>query len=136
MPLYMCNSPAGTISDDAKVKISNDIVRIHCGVTGAPAEFVHAFFVEDAATPPLNGQSAFLFGSIRGGRTDEQKAQIVSEMQASIVEHAGLDAQVVTVATRDTPASWVMEGGEILPEPGEEAAWMEDFNAKLAEAAK
>ena len=135
MPLYMCNSPKGTISDEAKVKISNDIVRIHCGVTGAPPEFVHAFFLEDADNPPLGDQSAFLFGSIRAGRTDAQKAQIVNEMQASIAKHAGIDAADVLVMTRDTPASWVMEGGEILPEPGEEAAWMDDFNAKLAEAA-
>lgn len=24
----------------------------------------------------------------------------------------------------DVPASWLMEGGRIVPEPGEEAAWL------------
>ena len=36
------------------------------------------------------------------------------------------------VLTADTPASWVMEGGDILPEPGEEEAWLAKHNAKLA----
>ena len=31
----------------------------------------------------------------------------------------------VGVGTVDVPASWVMEGGELLPEPGEEAEWLE-----------
>lgn len=26
--------------------------------------------------------------------------------------------------TVDVPARWVMEGGEVLPEPGEEEAWL------------
>jgi hypothetical protein len=29
------------------------------------------------------------------------------------------------VALVDVPARWVMEGGAIMPEPGQEAAWLE-----------
>jgi hypothetical protein len=39
----------------------------------------------------------------------------------------------VSMATRDVEAKWVMEGGDLLPEPGEEAAWLERHNQKLAE---
>ncbi|MEO1029684.1 MAG: tautomerase family protein [Pseudomonadota bacterium] len=135
MPVYMSNSPKGTISSAAKAKIAADVTRIHCDVTGAPPEFVHVFFLEDAPSPPLNGNSAFLLGSIRSGRTDAQKQQIASEMAASISSHTGLPLTTVGVTTRDTPASWVLEGGEIMPEPGEEAVWMERLNAKrMAEA--
>ena len=124
MPLYLCNAAKGAISDAAKPKIAADITRIHCAVTGAPAQFVHAFFVEEDAAPPLDGKSAVLFGSIRGGRTDSQKAQIVSEMRQSIQTHAGLDLEDIGMLTTDVPASWAFEGGEVMPEPGEEAEWL------------
>lgn len=124
MPLYICNAAKGAIDDAAKPKIAADITRIHCAVTGAPPQFVHAFFVEDSPAQPLNGKSASLFGSIRAGRTDAQKAQIVSEMRASVQTHAGLPLDDVSMITADVPASWVLEGGEIMPEPGEEAEWL------------
>ncbi len=124
MPLYLCNAAKGAISDEAKPKIAADITRIHCDVTGAPPQFVHAFFVEEDAAPPLDGKSAVLFGSIRGGCTDGQKEQIISEMRRSIHTHAGLDLDEVGMLTTDVPASWAFEGGEVMPEPGEEAEWL------------
>lgn len=132
MPVYICNAPKGAISSDAKPRIAADITRIHCAVTGAPEVFVHAFFLEDAPSPPLNDKSAFLAGSIRAGRTDAQKQQIVDEMRQSICHHTGLAWEEIAVITRDTPASWVMEGGEIFPEPGEEAEWLAQQDLKHA----
>ena len=124
MPLYSCNAAPGAISDEAKPKIAADITGIHCDVTGAPPIFVHAFFFEDAPHQPLDGKKAFLFGSIRAGRNDAQKAQIVDEMRRSIHTHAGIPLDEIVVVTQDTPAKWVLEGGEIMPEPGEEAEWL------------
>lgn len=124
MPLYSCNAAPGAISDEAKPKIAADITRIHCDVTGAPPIFVHAFFFEDAPHQPLDGKTAFLFGSIRAGRNDAQKAQIVDEMRHSIHTHAGIPLDEIVVVTQDTPAKWVLEGGEIMPEPGEETEWL------------
>ena len=65
-------------------------------------------------------------------QTDAQKAQIAEEMAASVAEHTGLSPETVHAFTTDTPASWVMEGGDILPEPGEEEAWLAAHEAKLA----
>ena len=133
MPLYMCNAPKGTISDAAKPKIAADITRIHCDVTGAPPQFVHAFFLDDAQAPPLGDKKAVLFGSIRAGRTDAQKAQIVTEMRESVHRHTGLALEDVGMITTDVPASWVLEGGEIMPEPGEEAEWLAKHHTQPAE---
>ncbi len=132
MPLYICNSQPGSIPAEAKAKIAHDVTRIHCDVTDAPAKFVHVFFFEGAPNPPLGETKATLFGQIRHGRTDAQKAQICAEMKDSILTHSSLDADTVHVHTADTPASWVMEGGDILPEPGEEEAWLAAHEAKLA----
>ena len=132
MPLYVCNAAKGAIKDEAKPKIAADITRIHCDVTDAPPKFVHVFFFEDAAMPPLGDKQAMVYGQIRAGRTDAQKAQIAKEMAASVCEHTGLEASGVHAFTTDTPASWVMEGGDVLPEPGEEEAWIAAHEAKLA----
>ncbi len=134
MPLYMCNAKKGAISDAAKTKIAADITRIHCEVTDAPPTFVHAFFFEDAPHAPLNGKSAFLFGTIRGGRNDEQKQRIVDEMTRAIHTHTTIPLDEIAAMIADTPASWVMEGGDLLPEPGEEAEWLKAHEAKLAAA--
>lgn len=125
MPLYMCNAAKGAIDAAAKQNIAVDITKIHCDVTGAPPHFVHAFFVEEAPYQPLNGMSAVLLGSIRAGRTEAQKSMIASEMRLSIHRHAGIPIEEIVVTTSDTPASWVMEGGVVMPEPGDEAAWLE-----------
>ncbi|MEM8651871.1 MAG: tautomerase family protein [Pseudomonadota bacterium] len=124
MPLYMCNAIKGAISEEAKPKIAADITDIHCEVTGAPRTFVHVFFFEDAPQLPINGKSVFLFGSIRAGRTAEQKSELVNRMKSSICTHAGLPLDEIFADTIDVPASWVMEGGDVLPEPGEEDEWL------------
>jgi len=67
---------------------------------------------------------AFVLGSIRWGRTDEQKAQIVSDLAESIARIVGHAPDEVDVVTVDIPSKWNMEGGELLPEPGEEDAWL------------
>ena len=136
MPLYVCNSRRGLISDEAKAKIAKDITDIHCEVADAPPTFVHAFFFEEAPHIPIGDNQALLFGQIRAGRTDEQKSEIVARMRRSIHEHAGIDLDAVAGSTADTPASWVMEGGDLLPEPGEEEEWLKAHEAKLAAAAK
>lgn len=135
MPLYICNATQGAIDDDSKQAIARDITRIHCEVTGAPPQFVHTFFLEEAARPPLEGKSASLLGSIRAGRTDAQKRQITDTMSESIHRHAGIDLDEISAVTTDVPASWVMEGGDIFPEPGEEAEWLLRHEAKMAEEA-
>jgi phenylpyruvate tautomerase PptA (4-oxalocrotonate tautomerase family) len=120
----MCNATTGAISDEAKAKIAVDITEIHCDVTDAPPTFVHAFFFENAPQLPLGDKSAMLFGSIRAGRTDAQKKELIDRMMASIHKHAGIPLDDIIANTIDVPASWVMEGGDVLPEPGEEEAWL------------
>ncbi|UTW56506.1 tautomerase family protein [Kordiimonas sp. SCSIO 12610] len=132
MPLYVCNSRKGLITNEAKAAIAKDITDIHCEVTAAPPTFVHAFFFEEATHVPIGDSQALLLGQIRAGRTDEQKAEIVERMRASINHHTGIELDDIVAVTTDTPASWVMEGGDLLPEPGEEEEWLAAHEAKLA----
>lgn len=123
MPLYRCAVAKDLTTETHRARIAKEVVRIHCSVTGAPPSFVHTFFSEEPMGK-MDGKSAFLLGSIRWGRTDEQKARIVSEMTDVLCEVLGLERAEVGVVTVDVPSRWNMEGGELLPEPGEEAAWL------------
>jgi phenylpyruvate tautomerase PptA (4-oxalocrotonate tautomerase family) len=124
MPLYRCAVREGLTSMEQREQIAKEVVRIHCDVTDAPPSFVHAFFAETPAAELPEGKAAFMLGSIRAGRTDAQKARIVSELTDAIATLTGLAPEEVGVATADVPSKWIMEGGELLPEPGEEAEWL------------
>lgn len=132
MPLYIVNSKPGAMPEEAKAGLAEDLTEIHCRVTDAPATFVHVFLFDDAPMPPLGDKTAMVYGQIRHGRTDAQKAQICSEMAAAVATRSGIAPAEIHAFTTDTPASWVMEGGDVLPEPGEEEAWLAAHEAKLA----
>ncbi len=123
MPLYICSSRKNALDDKAKQEIAKSITNIHCSVTGAPASFVHAFFFEDSRQFPLNDKELIVRGTIRRGRSDQQKTEIKQAVNAALVKHSNADEHQVESLIRETPASWVMEGGEIMPEPGEEDEW-------------
>ncbi len=121
MPFYLCTTPSGSLGDAQRQQIAKEITRIHCDETGAPPIFVHVAFV-DAADPDPKGYS--VFGTIRAGRTDQTKQALRTQMAAAVAETAGIGADRVNVHTVDVPASWVMEGGALLPEPGDEGEWV------------
>jgi phenylpyruvate tautomerase PptA (4-oxalocrotonate tautomerase family) len=124
MPLYRCTAPVGAISQDAKAELAEAVMRIHCDVTGAPETFVHVFYFDDASADTVQ-----LNGSIRSGRTDEQKTEMRTRFAEAISTIGGVDPSKVSVRTMDIPAKWVMEGGTLLPEPGEEAEWLAQHGA-------
>jgi len=124
MPLYRCAVAEGLTTEAQRARIAKEIVRIHCGATGAPASFVHAFFSEIPPDALPAGKVAFVLGTIRSGRSDDQKARIVSELTHVLAEVLGRGPDDVGVVTADVPSKWNMEGGELLPEPGEEAEWL------------
>ena len=89
----------------------------------APASFVHAVFFEDADIVPLGDTTLAVRGTIRKGRSDAQKVEIADAIKVALAKHGNVAVQQTDAEIRETPASWVLEGGEIMPEPGEEAEW-------------
>ena len=124
MPLYRCVVAPRVTSYDQRAAIAEAITRIHCEVTGGLPLFVHAFFVEDEAGRLPADKRAVVLGSIRAGRTAAQKERLVGEIEESVARILDVARDQVAIVTVDVPARWVMEGGDILPEPGDEAAWM------------
>ncbi|MEM9200292.1 MAG: hypothetical protein AAGC53_01470 [Actinomycetota bacterium] len=125
MPFYHAHVRPGLLDLDGRAAFSGDVVDIHCGVTGAPPSFVHLYVTEDSSGSLPDGVNGAINGTIRFGRTGEQKAEICDRMAAALAGHGGVEASTITAATRDVQASFTMEGGVLLPEPGsaEEEAW-------------
>ncbi len=125
MPFYHAHVRPGLLDLEGRAAFSGDVVDIHCGVTGAPPSFVHLFVTEDTDGRLPDGVDGAINGTIRAGRDDEQKAEIHERMAAALADRAGVAASSITASTRDIQASYTMEGGVLLPEPGspEEEAW-------------
>lgn len=125
MPLYRCTIPQGSLSTEQRAAVAQDVTAIHCEETGAPETFVHVFFFD---VPDLPSPRFRLHGSIRAGRTNAQKESMKGRMADALARAAGVTIEDVAVTTNDVPAKWVMEGGVLLPEPGEEAEWLAEHH--------
>lgn len=121
MPLYRCMVPSARVPMPCRQAIAQAITKAHCDATGAPAIFVHVFFFD---SPGNDDAPVLVNGSIRAGRNAEQKSQIATQVKAAFAQLAGVPAEQTIVQLNDVPASWLMEGGRIMPEPGEEDAWL------------
>lgn len=122
MPVYNV-SVRKSLQSELKSAIANSITDVHCGVTGAPPEFVTVVFSEGI---PTKDSQAYVVGSVRDGRTKAMNAELKSSVVKSLAEHLELETNEVQVVFSEIPARWVMEGGRILPGPGEEAEWLKN----------
>ena len=141
MPLYICAAAKDAISAEQKRQIANEVTRVHCEVTGAPRTFVHCFFFDQGSPQIELLQTVFkaesdkpyvLFGNLRAGRTEETKDRVINDMCNGVAGILDVARDQIEMATQDIPAKWVMEGGDLLPEPGEEEAWLRAHEAKIA----
>jgi len=121
MPLYRCTTPAGSLSADQRVDLASAITDIHCDETTAPPTFVHVQFHDAPASEPGRWS---IHGGLRAGRPPEVTSNIIERCTTAMAEIAGVNQDDVTMRVSQTPASWIYEGGRVLPEPGEEAAWV------------
>jgi phenylpyruvate tautomerase PptA (4-oxalocrotonate tautomerase family) len=121
MPVYQCSVSSSRLDDAKRQQIASEITRIHCESTGAPPDFAHVLFAD---APEGAGPGASVLGSIRAGRPDALKARMAAAIAEAVAKTIGEEPQLVRVHLLDVPASWVMEGGVVLPEPGEEADWL------------
>ena len=136
MPLYLLTVEEGRSTESQRKQIAEDITTIHVDVTGAPPEFVNAYFSEEAnaaggyAELP-EGKIVFMTGNIRAGRTEAAKTELVDRLSRGIAGTLDCRLGDVDITLVEAQAAHGMEGGKILPEPGsiEEQVWREQGHA-------
>ncbi len=117
MPLYTISTKK-PLSEQNKLHIVRSITDTHCTVTGAPASYVQVVFAQGI---PLPRNVAFhVLGSIRSGRSESTKTSISTQI-ATALSALDVKKRRTEVVLIDIPARWIMEGGEIMPEPDEES---------------
>ena len=125
MPFYRCTVPDGLINPEQRVEIAQRFTRIHSTLTGAPASFVHVHFVDLEVSAASDAESCEIHGTIRAGRSADVTIRLVGEMKDTFSEIAEVASAKITMGLTEVPASWIMEAGEISPEPGSEAKWLD-----------
>ena len=68
-------------------------------------------------------------GWVRTGHPEAQSSQLVAEIAAAATRVTGIPAKQVLVVIQNSPAHLAIEGGRVLPDPGEEEAWLRDQKA-------
>lgn len=125
MPLYTvsCRKP---LQQDERQAVTTTITDTHCHVTDAPPEFVNVIFMD--GYPLKNGWSISVIGGVRSGgnRNEELIEKLRHTLQTNIGSVANLPVNKIGVELIGVKASWVMEGGRILPEPGKEQDWLKN----------
>jgi phenylpyruvate tautomerase PptA (4-oxalocrotonate tautomerase family) len=133
MPTYSCSAPAGLLDATRKSAIAAEITRIHNAVTGAGSFFVQVIFTDVAkgnhfmGGVPLASDQIFVHGFIRAGRSVADRERLVTEMVTALAELSGLPRKSLWVYVSEIPARQMAEYGHLLPEPGNEKAWLEDL---------
>jgi phenylpyruvate tautomerase PptA (4-oxalocrotonate tautomerase family) len=136
MPTYHCTSPAGLLDAGKKSAIAAEITRIHNAVTGAASFFAQVIYTDVAqgnhfmGGAPLASEQIFVHGFIRAGRSVPDRQRLVTEMVSAIAALSGLTKRLVWVYVTEIPARQMAEYGHILPEPGDEKAWLDGLPAE------
>lgn len=130
MPTYICTALEGRLSPSQKEAITREITRVHCDTTGAPGFFAQVIF--ESVRPgnyfvggkPLAHDQIFVHGRTRDGRASQAKTSMMREMAAAVGRAAGIAHTGVWLYLGEIPARQMIEGGHVLPEPGDEAEWL------------
>ena len=125
MPMYTVSSRS-QIPQDKKNQLAKLITDSHCGFTGAPRTFVNVIYSQNVSLE--RGIAVNVLGNVRKGRTEESNKVLTEELHRDISRLLNIRPQDMELSLMEIPARWVMEGGEVLPEPGEEDAceWLQN----------
>lgn len=128
MPLYTlaCRDP---LPQQVRETVAAAITRTHCQITDAPPEFVNVIFMDGYGLK--NRWSMAVIGGVRSGgnRNAELIEKLRQALHQNIAPAANLPGDNVGIELVGVKASWVMEGGRILPEPGAEDDWLNNANS-------
>ena len=130
MPIYRFKVPADSVPFEQRERIAVDVTDIHCGQTLAPRHFVHVYFDERTEGGSEYPTRYYLDAINRAGRPKEVKDQLLDKLLNAFVTHTGVSRDEISGRIGETPAAWAMEGGQVLPEPGQESAeWYAEVTA-------
>jgi len=128
MPVYTCTTTTATLTADVKSALAQQISRIHAEINHVPSTYVNVVFHELPAggiyTDGAPANPVLVNGWVRSGHPADKTTRLATEIAAAVSRIANVDPDRVLMVIQNSPASGAVEGGRILPEPGQEQAWI------------
>ena len=97
----------------------------------APEQFVHVVFFE--GIPLLENKSLYIHANVRLGRSQAQIDKVCEAFMTGSANILHVPEDKIYINLMEIDGKWAMEGGFVMPSPGEEDEWMEKVNKALAE---
>jgi phenylpyruvate tautomerase PptA (4-oxalocrotonate tautomerase family) len=123
MPLYTAITQ-GSLPDETKAEIAQEITRIHCAVTKVPNSFVHVIFLSYAKgsgfTAGKEGPAASLNCVLRSGHSIEEKTDLLKQLWSTFQRLTGAATEQLAISLQEIPASNAMEMGQVMQSVGHE----------------
>jgi phenylpyruvate tautomerase PptA (4-oxalocrotonate tautomerase family) len=127
MPVYTCTTTTSTLTADIKSALAKEISRIHAEINHVPSTYVNVVFNElppgGIYTDGVPANPVLVNGWVRSGHPKDKTSRLATEIAAAVSRIVNIDADRVLMVIQNSPASGAVEGGRILPEPGQEQAW-------------
>ena len=127
MPVYTCTTTTGTLTADVKSALAQEISRIHAEINHVPSTYVNVVFHELPAggiyTDSVPASPVLVNSWVRSGHPADETTRLAMEIAAAVSRIANVDPDRVMMVIQNSPASGAVEGGRVLPEPGQEQAW-------------
>ncbi len=133
MPLYGLTSNKH-LTPAIKQELVDLFTTAHCSIMIAPEQFVHVVFFE--GIPLLENKSLYVHANVRLGRTKEQIDSAREAFTSGCAKILQVNRDKIHINMMEIDGKWAMEGGFVMPSPGEEDEWMEKVTKALTEREK
>ncbi|MCX4537475.1 tautomerase [Streptomyces sp. NBC_00841] len=128
MPIYTCTAAQGSLTSEVKALPAAEITRIHVDINHVPPAYVNVVFSELPTDSVFAGGQPetplILTGWVRRGHPQKEATRLALELSSAIARISGMDESQTMVVLQDGRARSAVEGGHVLPEPGEEEKWL------------
>jgi phenylpyruvate tautomerase PptA (4-oxalocrotonate tautomerase family) len=128
MPVYTCTTTTATLTADVKSALAQEISRIHAQINHVPSTYVNVVFHELPAggiyTDGVPANPVLVNGWVRSGHPTDETTRLATEIASAVSRIASVEPDRIMMVIQNSPASGAIEGGRVLPEPGQEQAWI------------
>ena len=129
MPIYTCTTVDGALTAEAKAALAGEISRIHSEINHVPSTYVNVVFpglpADSVYTDGVPASPLLISGWVRSGHPEADTTRLAIETAAAATRVTGMPPDRILVVFQSSPAHFAVEGGRVLPAPGEERAWIE-----------
>ena len=124
MPLYTVITQEHSLSDETKLKMADEITRIHTAVMKVPRSFVRVVFLSYPAgsgyTAGVEAPTAALNCVLRSGHAMAEKQDMLQQLWSMFQNLTGIAKDQLAISLQEIPSSNAMEMGQIMQAVGPE----------------